>query len=390
MGGDEIMKRRKLSIACLIIGMVLLLGGLLVTRIDGTIVQFVTPTSSRTEVTLEEMGRSLTDQLYPISDSIYQYTILAKKQNESLTSEYGEITATLYAINGDYFDFRFQQLICGRYIRASDIEKKRQVAVIDDRAKLLLFPGQEAIGKTLQIDCKEYEVVGIIREGQHIGECDAYCVYIPLTAASENAIRMNVIECLISGANNSAFNSVVGNTLRSWSSEGSFYSLARERLAALMPLYVSFLLFAILVICKFITWLRMHIHHSHTRVKNMLMEKYINQCWTKIVVQFLPAVAGCISIIIAISFVLKMALNPLYIFTDWVPENLMEATSWLTRFWALNQQGAYSSKFVSREVYCIELGAKFILWGMVFVLISVVTWARQDESRSDACDPNKA
>jgi putative ABC transport system permease protein len=70
----------------------------------------------------------------------------------------------------------------GRYISDSDNDHRSPVAFIGNDVVKQLFPNVEPIGKTINVDGHEYEIVGVAKEvGSVLGQSQDNFVYLPVT-----------------------------------------------------------------------------------------------------------------------------------------------------------------------------------------------------------------
>jgi putative ABC transport system permease protein len=75
-----------------------------------------------------------------------------------------------------------EEPVTGRYISDSDNDHRSAVAFIGSDVVKKLFPTVEPIGKTINVDGHEYEVVGVAKEvGSVLGQSQDDFVYMPVT-----------------------------------------------------------------------------------------------------------------------------------------------------------------------------------------------------------------
>ena len=65
----------------------------------------------------------------------------------------------------------------------------------------------------------------------------------------------------------------------------------------------------------------------------------------------------------------KFSIDPLYVFTEWVPEVLVELSSIAKRFWSLNDANAAAVRYVSRSCCVLETGRALLRWGLLALLL---------------------
>ena len=123
-------------------------------------------------------------------------TAVAPHQDiESLTISAGRYRTTtrLFGITPTYADIYNQTVRQGRLISPTDVNFGRSVMVLGVRPQAQLFPGQDAIGKTIRVGNHEFEVVGIqSRKGKLADENLDNRIFVPLPL---------VVRGLLGGAN---------------------------------------------------------------------------------------------------------------------------------------------------------------------------------------------
>lgn len=73
----------------------------------------------------------------------------------------------------------------------------------------------------------------------------------------------------------------------------------------------------------------------------------------------------------AVSGLAVYSIEPLYVFTEWVPEVVVELSSLMNRFWALNNANAAAVRCITREVAVYELGEGLMQWGFMALLMGL-------------------
>jgi putative ABC transport system permease protein len=102
---------------------------------------------------------------------------------ESITVAAGRNSANtwLEGVTAAYSDVQNQQIAEGRLITDADVNFGRSVMVVGLDAQDLLFPGESAIGKTVRVGTREFEVVGVqARRGSLADENLDNRIFIPL------------------------------------------------------------------------------------------------------------------------------------------------------------------------------------------------------------------
>ncbi len=105
---------------------------------------------------------------------------------------YGDRTVTqpVRGVNAIYGTMRHERpgKGQGRWLTDDDIAERRRVAFVGYEVARKLFGGQSAVGQTIRIGSRPFEVVGVMEDKVQMSAYfspDKYCVFIPYTTMSE-------------------------------------------------------------------------------------------------------------------------------------------------------------------------------------------------------------
>lgn len=212
-------------------------GGALLTRSGGRL-EYILPAPAATQEggELNALYEEAQKQLASIADSVTASAVGARAQGLTLSTETQSAQTTVYAVGSGYFDVVHETLLDGRLISEADVKRAEDAIVIDESTALTFFAGDEPVGKTVTLNGLNYEVAGVIRTSRRLGETDEHVAYIPITAASANALAMQTVELTAQTADKTTGSAILmENTLRTWQSGGSFYNYDKLALGAAMP-----------------------------------------------------------------------------------------------------------------------------------------------------------
>ncbi len=100
---------------------------------------------------VEEVKDATTFLTRNIYNTIYQNNI-------------GMSGGNLYGVEKEYFDICNYLARNGRVFDEQDFKKFRKVVVLDADAKEVLFPGEDAVGKTIEIQKEPFTVIGVVEK----------------------------------------------------------------------------------------------------------------------------------------------------------------------------------------------------------------------------------
>lgn len=232
-------KKKRRGMLALLLGLALTVcGGALLTRSGGRL-EYILPAPAATQEggELNALYEEAQKQLASIADSVTASAVGARAQGLTLSTETQSAQTTVYAVGSGYFDVVHETLLDGRLISEADVKRAEDAIVIDESTALTFFAGDEPVGKTVTLNGLNYEVAGVVRTSRRLGEMDEHVAYIPITAASANALAMQTVELTAQTADKTTGSAILmENTLRTWQSSGSFYNYNKLALGAAMPI----------------------------------------------------------------------------------------------------------------------------------------------------------
>ena len=364
-------EKRQGGALLLALGLLLMLCGAWVLLSEADILLYILPAPAATDANeLAALYEGGAEQLAGMSDVLVAASIGARLQGTNITAGEGKsVETTLYAVGAGYFDVIHEQLLQGRLISETDVRRADRVIVLTDAAALALFPGEDPEGRSVTLGGAQYEVAGVIRGGRRIGETDEHVAYIPITAAGEAKLSMQTVELLAKGVDEIGSSILMRDTLRAWRPGGSFYTVSKLKLGAAMPLrwlaliVGGMFLLALLKRLNALTWGRVCHFAQELRLR------YAIRLLPAMIANGALCLLGYAALAGATFLLARFSIAPLLVFTEWVPEVIVELSSLTSRFWALNASNAAAVRYVSRSVCAVELGQGLLHWGLLAVLL---------------------
>ena len=127
-------------------------------------------------------------QVTPLSHEFLGAGLTPAGETESRQFECNIVSPGFFAMLG-------MPIVRGRAFTAAEARSEAAVLVISESTARQLWPGQDAIGKTLsQGKGKEYQVVGVVKDSQvsHLGESDGLFFYRPAGPAEQDQLQLLV------------------------------------------------------------------------------------------------------------------------------------------------------------------------------------------------------
>ena len=127
-------------------------------------------------------------QVTPLSHQFLGTGLTLRGETESRQFEFNIVSPGFFAMLG-------MPVVRGRTFTAAEALSDAPVLVITESTARRLWPGQDAIGKTLS-DAKrnEYQVVGVVKDSQvsHLGQSDGLFFYRPAGRAEQDRLQLLV------------------------------------------------------------------------------------------------------------------------------------------------------------------------------------------------------
>ena len=356
-------RRSFLGIFLIIVGALLIVPGCFLTTLVPDAYQYIVPAGE-----LSETWQGASKAVESLADMVDIASVSGRRQNIQFHGVREEVNITLYAIDAYYADLHHETLIEGRLISEGDVLKQRNVIVIDQQTAYALFTGADAIGKTITVDHVDWTIVGIISTDIRLGETTEGIAYVPITSVAVQQLPMDTVEIRLSATEGTGRAALIQTTLEQWNSGGSFHALEREKYAALMPLRWAVIVISLICTIILFRWFLKTVKKHYLIFQQKLETHYARQIivWLMAVILLLLLVGSVAAGLMMLT--MKLITAPALIFTDWIPENPVSITSYVTRFWAIHHGNAKAIQYISREMSIVTLASWLIRWGTIATL----------------------
>jgi putative ABC transport system permease protein len=107
---------------------------------------------------------------------------LIQRNDVRAVSDFFQSSGQLIGTPADLKDIRYLPIADGRWLNDLDDSQKRQVVVIGDEARRLLFPGQQAIGSYILLNDIRFQVIGTLkRTGRGDNSTENLRMFVPFS-----------------------------------------------------------------------------------------------------------------------------------------------------------------------------------------------------------------
>ena len=324
MSGKEKKKGVWISLPALLAGLALIIAGALLLRQVPSRCEYALPAGF-----LAEEDAEPADPLKELAAALegVRFAGAVRFQGRTIALENGEkISCTVYAVTEGYFDLRPRRLLSGRVISGEDLRGQQPVLILPDKLAQQLFPGQEPLNREITLMGKTCRVIGVLEQGGTLGEADSFLLWVPFSLPDKAQMGDGVLE-LVFDASRQEEKAAVRSALSAWRDGGAWIDGDRARLTALMPLWTMAAVAGLCLLRLLAGKAAGLIRRKAETLRTEAGERYAAGMIGPVLRHLLPPVllllllAGC-----AWGW-LRLAVLPLYTYTDWIPETPVDPAS---------------------------------------------------------------
>lgn len=276
-------------------------------------------------------------------------------------------TCAVYAVGEGWFEADPVFLAAGRRLTETELKLGDKVAMVDEQLAFQLFGSELPEDAKATIDGVEYAVVGAYRHRRSVGEAARYSAYVPLLSANQNA-RDELLFIAVPVANTGARTMFESTMRANWEQDGSFISIGKEALRQRMIVRMLLLVFGLSVIFRLMRRMNGAAARSWTRFQERLRWNYFKTAAPSLMAFLGICLIGYGALLALLYALAAFSIQPLYTFTEWVPENVVEWSSLKAVFWSLAGDSAKLVRVGTRELRIVEFWGRILRWGTLGAL----------------------
>ena len=276
-------------------------------------------------------------------------------------------TCAVYAVGEGWFEADPVFLTAGRRLTETELKLGDKVAMVDEQLAFQLFGSELPEDAKATIDGVEYAVVGADRHRRSVGEAAQYSAYVPLLSANQNA-RDELLFIAVPVANTGARTMFESTMRANWEQGGSFISIGKEALRQRMIARMLLLVFGLSVIFRLMRRMNGAAARSWTRFQERLRWNYFRTAAPSLMAFLGICLIGYGALLALLYALAAFSIQPLYTFTEWVPENVVEWSSLKAVFWSLAGDSAKLVRVGTRELRIVEFWGRILRWGTLSAL----------------------
>lgn len=270
----------------------------------------------------------------------------ARKQGAMVGGE----QVTLYAVDELWQNVFHSTLYEGRNITRRDVEQKTPCIVLSESTARRLFPSGDVLGQKVLAEGVSLEVTGLIRDGDTWGESDDAVAFTPISLN----IALDTLCLSIPQTEAAASAAIWENSLCGILPGGTFHNLQQMHWIAWLPFYITFLFF----LARGLSWsYRTGKEKASFLWQNNerdLQTHYFGQVWLRVTGRGVLLLLLGVVFLAAVWGILQLCTLPLSVFPEYVPENLVQLSSWQQTIDVILKEAAVSRQYLSWESSSME------------------------------------
>ena len=304
---------------------------------------------------------------------IDRWTIDASAAGVSLGSD-AELgaQARLAAVGENYFSLYPRFLLSGRLPDQDELKYGENVIVLDQQLAIKLFAVSAPIDRVVKIGELKYTVIGVARHGRSVGEHDLYSAYIPLSQAIKDGIAFDTMTVSAHPIPKTGAAFSFEAAMTQAVERGQMYDVKKEAMRAQMGIRMVFSMLGawLLIVClrKLNGWIGARFRAYRSR----LGREYVRDLFGGITGTALASVIGYAVILSALSALCVFAIEPAYIFPEWIPPVIVEMADIQSTFWGLITRQSQTVMYSTIEVKQIEFWGFVMRCGMTLAFVGLI------------------
>ena len=369
----------------LIMGLLMLIAGLIGVHGEENVIQYAVRAPQAVAVSEEEQGKKqpndpLMEKLAGL-DTVWEEmegsftgkTVRAYASRVSLTGDQGGAAeAALHAVDESYFSFSRKLLLYGRFIYPEEFRRGDRVIVLDEDLAIKLFMISDPTDRYVTLNGHDYRIVGITRHRRTVGEADLYGAYVPLESVRRETLDLDMMIAEIRPVAQSGALSAFSAAAQRWMPGGCVYDLDKEAMRAGMLSRMALCMTALYLLLAALRKVTGRMIERISAFRSELRLEYARVLAPRLMRDLMLLLAGLALTIGALGGLVWFALQPVYVFPEWIPAVLVEWEDIKTTFWNLTTEAAKPIRCLTQEMLRIEFWARIARWGLMAALFG---WA---------------
>ena len=307
--------------------------------------------------------------------SNYRAMALGGTVSAKVNSGMGFADVNLIAMGEGWLEVYPRFLKRGRRISELELQHGTAVAMLDESLVIKLFGSALPEDAIVVLNNVNFRVVGTVRHGgsvfggRGVGDAVSYDIYIPLKAAVSNGIALQTLTLSAKPRNGSGWANTFLAGAKQWTEDGYLIDLDKEVMRRTMLPRLLLLIVGLYALFGLFIRLTDRVMGWFEGYREALKRHYFKE--------LIPRLLGIVGLTLlcygaligATWLLLSFSIQPVYTFTEWVPENFVEWSSITKVFWNLVSASAGLVRVATRELRIVEFWGALLRWGMILILL---------------------
>lgn len=292
-------------------------------------------------------------------------------ESDSVSGGSKSESAMIYGAGEGWFEVYPAYLKSGRRISETELKAGDQVAMLDESLAFQLFGEDLNEDSIVDIGGESYRVVGTFRHSRSVGETCEYAAIVPISAAKGNAWTTLMISAKPipdSGAR-TLFSSSVPTA---WRTGGSSLSLEKEAMRRLILPRMLLFVFGLSAILALLRRMNAVARKRVAWYRDVIRWSYFKRTIPQLLAVIGICLAGYGAILALLSALMTFTIQPLYVFTEWVPDNFVAWSSLRKVFWALVSEHAQLIRTGTPGMRAVEFEGGVLRWGVISAMTGAI------------------
>ncbi|MCE5342200.1 MAG: ABC transporter permease [Eubacteriales bacterium] len=280
----------------------------------------------------------LWDSLKTKADSwggvIQTYTMSGILEKASLTSDTSETKqARLTALNVNAFQLEPEYLLFGRLFYPEELASGSDGILLDEQLALALFKISQPIGRAVTVSGVDFTVIGVLRHTKRVGDAEDYGAYVTLASLWDREIQLQALQVTARPVSGAGARSLFNKDMEIWYSDGTSIDLGKESMGAMLPVRVLLFFAGCVAFFRLLAVWSSRFQHFFADYRRRLSREYAVRLMPRLIIGVLTLAAGYGILALVAAVLVRYIVEPVYMFTEWVPTVLVEWKDIQTAFW---------------------------------------------------------
>jgi hypothetical protein len=292
-----------------------------------------------------------------------------------ISSGTGNAEVNLVGMGEGWLEVYPRFLKSGRRISELELQHGTAVIMLDEGLAVRLFGSELPESASVSLNDVQFKVVGVVRHGgslfggRGVGDAVAYDAYIPLKAAVSNNIPLEILTMSAAPKGGAGWGNTFLGAVRQWSDGGTMVDLSKEAMRRTILPRVLLLIIGVYALLGLFIRITDRVMGWFEGFRQALKQHYFREMIPRLVGIVALTLACYGALIGAAWLLLDFSVQPVYTFTEWVPDNFVEWSSITKVFWNLVAESAKLVRIGTRELRVVEFWGGLLRWGLILALL---------------------